>query len=83
MIEAAQAATKALLGAAEQIRSWISKASEVIGGLDSDDDVEWAAAGGREGYEEVENAITRFESLINVYVGAIEELACCTFLALG
>ncbi|KAI2613907.1 KAR9-domain-containing protein [Hypoxylon fragiforme] len=73
-IPTAQAATKALLGAAEQIRSWISKASEVISGLDSDDDVEWAAAGGREGYEEVENAITRFEGLINVYVGAIEEL---------
>ncbi|KAI2473692.1 KAR9-domain-containing protein [Annulohypoxylon bovei var. microspora] len=73
-IPTAQAATKALLGAAEQIRSWISKASEVIGGLDSDDDVEWAAAGGREGYEEVENAITRFEGLINVYVTAIEEL---------
>ncbi|KAI2780766.1 KAR9-domain-containing protein [Daldinia loculata] len=73
-IPTAQAAAKALLGAAEQIRSWISKASEVIGGLDSDDDVEWAAAGGREGYEEVENAITRFEGLINVYVGAIEEL---------
>ncbi|CAJ2501127.1 Uu.00g039800.m01.CDS01 [Anthostomella pinea] len=73
-IPTAQAAAKALIGAAEQIRSWISKASEVIGGLDSDDDVEWAAAGGREGYEEVENAITRFEELINVYVGAIEEL---------
>ncbi|KAI0890481.1 KAR9-domain-containing protein [Annulohypoxylon maeteangense] len=73
-IPTAQAANKALLGAAEQIRSWISKASEVIGGLDSDDDVEWAAAGGREGYEEVENAITRFEGLINVYVTAIEEL---------
>ncbi|KAI8965260.1 KAR9-domain-containing protein [Daldinia sp. FL1419] len=73
-IPTAQAAAKALLGAAEQIRSWIAKASEVIGGLDSDDDVEWAAAGGREGYEEVENAITRFEGLINVYVGAIEEL---------
>ncbi|KAI5861715.1 KAR9-domain-containing protein [Durotheca rogersii] len=73
-IPTAQAAAKALIGAAEQIRSWISKASEVIGGLDSDDDVEWAAAGGREGYEEVEHAITRFESLINVYVGAIEAL---------
>ncbi|KAI0175549.1 KAR9-domain-containing protein [Hypoxylon sp. FL1284] len=73
-IPTAQLATKALLGAADQIRGWIFKASEVIGGLDSDDDVEWAAAGGREGYEEVENAITRFEGLINVYVGAIEEL---------
>ncbi|TVY83329.1 hypothetical protein LSUE1_G001750 [Lachnellula suecica] len=67
-------ASKALMGAAEQIRSWISKASEVISGLDGDDDVEWAAAGGREGLEEVDNAITRFEELINVYVSAIESL---------
>ncbi|KAJ2984377.1 hypothetical protein NUW58_g6093 [Xylaria curta] len=73
-IPTAQAATKALIGAAEQIRSWIAKASEVIEGLDSEDDVEWAAAGGREGYEEVESAITRFEQLINVYVTAIEAL---------
>ncbi|KAI1128120.1 cortical protein KAR9-domain-containing protein [Nemania abortiva] len=73
-IPTAQAATKALIGAAEQIRSWIAKASEVIEGLDSEDDVEWAAAGGREGYEEVENAIIRFEALINVYVTAIEAM---------
>jgi hypothetical protein len=73
-IPTAQAATRALIGAAEQIRGWIYKASEVIGGLESDDDVEWAAAGGREGVEEVENAIIRFEELIKVYVGAIEEL---------
>ncbi|KAI0200349.1 cortical protein KAR9-domain-containing protein [Astrocystis sublimbata] len=73
-IPTAQAATKALIGAAEQIRSWIAKASEVIEGLDSEDDVEWAAAGGREGYEEVESAITRFEELINVYVTAIEAM---------
>ncbi|KAK4177439.1 cortical protein KAR9-domain-containing protein [Triangularia setosa] len=73
-IPTAQVATKALIGAAEQIRGWIYKASEVIGGLESEDDVEWAAAGGREGVEEVENAIIRFEELIKVYVGAIEEL---------
>ncbi|ROW10835.1 hypothetical protein VPNG_05327 [Cytospora leucostoma] len=73
-IPTAQAAVKALIGAAEQIRSWIYKASEVISGLDSDDDVEWSAAGGREGLEEVEGATTRFEDLINVYVTAIEEL---------
>ncbi|KAI0516809.1 KAR9-domain-containing protein [Xylaria bambusicola] len=73
-IPTAQAAAKALIGAAEQIRQWIAKASEVIEGLDSEDDVEWAAAGGREGYEEVENAITRFEELINVYVTAIEDM---------
>lgn len=73
-IPTAQAATKALIGAAEQIRGWVSKASEVIDGLESEDDVEWAAAGGREGVEEVENAIIRFEELINVYVSAIEDL---------
>ncbi|KFG87664.1 hypothetical protein MANI_001308 [Metarhizium anisopliae] len=73
-IRTAHVATKALINASEQIRSWISKAQEVIGGLDSEDDVEWAAAGGREGLEEVENAITRFEDLINAYIGAIEEL---------
>lgn len=75
-IPTAQAAAKALINAAEQIRMWIYKATEVIGGLDSDGDVEWAAAGGREGYEEVENLVARFEELINVYVGAIEELQC-------
>lgn len=73
-IPSAHAAVKALIGAAEQIRSWISKAAEVISGLDSDDDVEWSAAGGREGLEEVESATSRFEGLINVYVTAIEEL---------
>lgn len=73
-IPTAQVAAKALINAAEQIRSWISKASEVIEGLNSDDDVEWSAAGGREGLAEVENAISRFEDLINAYVGAIEEL---------
>ncbi|KAL1842362.1 hypothetical protein VTJ49DRAFT_5427 [Mycothermus thermophilus] len=73
-IPTAQAATRALIGAAEQIRGWISKASEVIYGLDSEDDVEWAAAGGREGVDDVEKAIIRFEELINIYVTAIEEV---------
>ncbi|KAK3954891.1 cortical protein KAR9-domain-containing protein [Pseudoneurospora amorphoporcata] len=73
-VPTAQVATRALIGAAEQIRGWIYKASEVIGGLEADDDVEWAAAGGREGVDEVEKAIVRFEELINIYVSAIEEL---------
>ncbi|RCI15164.1 hypothetical protein L249_6888 [Ophiocordyceps polyrhachis-furcata BCC 54312] len=73
-IRNAQVAAKALINAADQIRSWIFKAHDVIGGLDGEDDVEWAAAGGREGLEEVESAIARFGHLINVYVGAIEEL---------
>jgi hypothetical protein len=73
-IPTSQAAARALVSAAEQIRNWISKAFEVLGGLDADDDVEWAAAGGREGLEDVDNAIARFEQLINVYVSAIEQL---------
>lgn len=73
-VPSSKAASKALMGAADQIRSWISKASDVVSGLDGEDDVEWAAAGGREGLEEVDNAITRFEKLINVYVSAIESL---------
>ncbi|KAF7958451.1 hypothetical protein EAE96_001999 [Botrytis aclada] len=73
-IPSSKSASKALMGAAEQIKSWISKASDVVSGLDGEDDVEWAAAGGREGLEEVDNAITRFEKLINVYVSAIESL---------
>ncbi|KAI9673957.1 MAG: hypothetical protein M1817_002163 [Caeruleum heppii] len=73
-IATSTAATKALTGAAEQIRRWIQKASEVLDGLEAEDDVEWAAAGGREGLGEVDNAIGRFEELIGVYVGAIENL---------
>ena len=63
-----------LSGAAEQIRRWLQKASEVLGGLDAEDDVEWAAAGGCEGLGEVDTAIGRFESLIGIYVSAVEDL---------
>ncbi|PLN81770.1 KAR9-domain-containing protein [Aspergillus taichungensis] len=73
-IATAPSAVKALTSAAEQIKIWIGKASDVLGGLDAEDDVEWAAAGGREGLESVDKAITRFESLVNVYVKAIEEV---------
>lgn len=73
-LSTALAAADALGGAAEQIRRWLLKASEVLGGLDSEDDVEWAAAGGREGLEEVDTAIGKFEGLIGIYVTAIESL---------
>ncbi|KAL3263904.1 hypothetical protein ABHI18_001306 [Aspergillus niger] len=73
-IATAPAAVRALTGAAEQIQIWVKKASDVLGGLDAEDDVEWAAAAGREGLEGVDKAIIRFESLINVYVRAIEEV---------
>lgn len=73
-ISTALAAVRALNGSADQIQIWIRKASEVLSGLDAEDDVEWAAAGGREGLDGVDKAITRFESLVNVYVSAIEKV---------
>ena len=73
-IPAASAAANTLNIAAEQIRRWLQKASEVLDGLDAEDDVEWAAAGGREGLGEVDAAIGRFEGLIAPYVTAIETL---------
>ena len=73
-IPAAPVAAKMLSNAAEQISKWLQKASEVLTGLDAEDDVEWAAAGGREGLSEVDAAVTKFENLINAYVTAIENL---------
>ena len=73
-IPTAKAATTALSNAAVQILRWIQKAAEVLGGLDAEDDVEWAAAGGREGLGEVDLAVGKFAGLVEVYVSAIEEL---------
>jgi hypothetical protein len=72
-IPTAPAAVKALIGAAEQMQRWIQKAKEVLGGLNAEDDIEWAAAG-REGLDDVDTAVSKFESLVGVYVQAIEEL---------
>jgi hypothetical protein len=68
------AAARALHGAANSIRLWMAKAAEVLNGLDAEDDVEWAAAAGREGLAEVDAAIGKFEGLVNVYITAIEDL---------
>lgn len=68
------AAGRALYSAANSIKQWMAKASEVLNGLDAEDDVEWAAAAGREGLEEVDAAIGKFEGLVNVYITAIEDL---------
>ena len=73
-IPTALVAVTTLSSAADQIRRWLQKATEVLSGLDAEDDVEWAAAGGREGLGEVQEAIRKFESLIGVYVTAIEDL---------
>lgn len=67
-------AAKALMDASEQIRMWVAKASEVLNGLNAEDDVEWAAAGGRDGIEDMDSAISRFDTLVQVYVGSIERL---------
>ena len=68
------AAGRALHEAANQIKLWMAKAGEVLSGLDAEDDVEWAAAAGREGLAEVDVAIGKFEELVTVYITAIEEL---------
>lgn len=73
-IPSAAEAAKALSDATEQIMLWIGKASEALSGLNAEDDVDWAAAGGREGIEDVDGAINRFEKLVQVYIVAIEKL---------
>ena len=67
-------AVRALSQAAEQIQSWTRKALKVLKNLDADDDVEWAAAAGRDSLDEVDRCVADFESLITVYVTSIEEL---------
>jgi len=67
-------AAKALGEAAGQLQSWIKNATEILGELDAEDDVEWAAAGGREGLEGVERVAAGFEELVRIYVGAIDQL---------
>jgi hypothetical protein len=73
-IPTSSAAARALNEASGQIRIWMTKVTEVLEGLDAEDDIEWAAAGGRDGLGDVDTAINRFEGLIDVYVGAIEQL---------
>jgi len=73
-IPTAPAAVRALNGHADQIQIWISRASNVLSGLDADDDVEWAAAGGREGLEGVDKAIVQFATLVDVYMSSIENV---------
>ena len=73
-ISTASAAIKALSDAAAQIQAWIRKAAKVLGGLDAEDDVDWAAAGGRDGIGDVETAIGKFEHLVIVYIAAVEDV---------
>ena len=75
-------AGRALHKAANDIRLWIAKTKEVLNGLDAEDDVEWAAAAGREGLAEVDTAIGKFEGLVTVYISAIEDLQSRSDIAL-
>ena len=73
-ISSASKAVKALSASAEQIQMWIRKAVKVLSTLDADDDVEWAAAAGREALKDTDKSVTKFETVVSVYVQAIEEL---------
>ena len=70
----AKKAVGALNSSAEQIQQWTKKALKVLENLDADDDVEWAAAAGREGLEDTDATINTFEHIISVYVLSIEDL---------
>ena len=70
----AATAVKHLIRSAEQMHVWIGKANNVLTGLNAEDDVEWAAAGGRDGLHAVDRAIARFESVVSVYVKLIGDV---------
>jgi len=67
-------AANALKDSSDQIRRWIRNAHTVLDGLDAEDDVEWAAAGGREGLDHVDRAIGRFDKVVKLYILSVEEL---------
>ncbi|KAL8654204.1 MAG: hypothetical protein Q9210_001650 [Variospora velana] len=73
-IPTAPKAAKAFGNAADKMRIWLQKANDVLTAMDAEDDAEWAAAAGREGLEDIEKAIGRFEGLVHLYVKAIETL---------
>ncbi|KAI4237475.1 MAG: hypothetical protein LQ349_001841 [Xanthoria aureola] len=73
-IPTAPKAAKAFSSSAEQMRRWLRKANSILTGMDADDDAQWAAAAGREGLEDIEKPIGRFEALVHLYVKAIENL---------
>jgi hypothetical protein len=73
-IPTAPKAVRALANAADQIQMWAGRAMKILGNLDAEDDVEWAAAAGRDGLGETDKAVSKFEALVGIYVQAIDEL---------
>ena len=54
---------------ATDVHKWISTASTVLGQLDADDDVEWAARG-RDSLAKVETAAKRFGEIVEMFLDA-------------
>jgi len=54
---------------ATDVHKWISTASTVLGQLDADDDVEWAARG-KDSLAKVENASRRFGEIVEIFLDA-------------
>lgn len=73
-IPTAAKAAKAFGNAADKMRIWLQKANDILTTMDAEDDVEWAAAAGREGLADIEKAIGRFQGLVHLYVKAVETL---------
>lgn len=57
-----------------KFRCGLQKALKILSNLDAEDDVEWAAAAGRDGLGETDKAVGKFETLVEIYVQAIDEL---------
>jgi len=70
----ATAVFQALEEAAYDVQRWVENASQVLKGLDAEDDIGWAAAAGREGVAQIDNAMKNFEDLIQVYITSVERL---------
>ena len=73
-VSSAKLASKLLNEFAEQMMHWEREAIDILTGTNAEDDVEWAAAGGKEGLMEIDSVIKRFECLIDMYVAAIDQV---------
>lgn len=73
-ISTAATAVKTLRSYSNQMQQWIEKVLNVLGGLDAEEDVEWAAAGGRQSLDDITRAATKFQSLVEIYVKAVERV---------
>ncbi|KAI5285915.1 hypothetical protein KEM54_000203 [Ascosphaera aggregata] len=73
-ISTAANAVKTLRNYSHQMQQWIERVFDVLGELDAEEEVEWAAAGGRQSLDELTRAATKFQSLVEIYVKAVERV---------